>query len=110
MSSIRLLAMFSPRPLPSVWREASPRTKRSMSSSALTFSRSREMFFMLTATRSSRAVRSMYTRLPARAYLHTLLSRLSSTRQRSRPSARAVRFPSKVLTTTSSFPAASRSS
>lgn len=33
-TSIKLLAMFKPRPLPSRFREASPRTKRSISSSA----------------------------------------------------------------------------
>ena len=54
-----LLAMLRPRPLPSWLREASPRTKRSMSSSALMFRESREMFlkemhtFPSTATMST---------------------------------------------------------
>ena len=43
----RLRAMESPSPLPSVWREVSPRTKRSISSSGEMFSSARDIFLKL---------------------------------------------------------------
>ena len=43
----RLRAMESPSPLPSVWREVSPRTKRSISSSGEMFSSARDTFLKL---------------------------------------------------------------
>ena len=49
----RLPAMERPRPLPSVWREASPRTKRSISSSGEMFSSARETFLKLMVTVSA---------------------------------------------------------
>ena len=49
-SSVRLYAMDNPRPLPSVWRERSPRTKRAMSSSAGMFSSYFEMFLNVIET------------------------------------------------------------
>ena len=54
-SCTRLRAMDSPSPLPSVCREASPRTKRYISSSGEIFSSSRETFLklMVTASRDS---------------------------------------------------------
>ena len=44
-SSVRLRAMDSPRPEPSLLLDSSPRTKRSISRSGGTFSASREIFF-----------------------------------------------------------------
>ena len=47
ISCTRLRAMESPSPLPSVWREVSPRTKRSISSSGEMFSSARDTFLKL---------------------------------------------------------------
>ena len=47
ISCTRLCAMDSPSPLPSVCREASPRTKRSISSSGEMFSSARDTFLKL---------------------------------------------------------------
>ena len=58
-SSTRLLAMFSPSPLPSVVRELSPRTKRSISSSGSMLSASREMFLNENATVSPSRLAAM---------------------------------------------------
>ena len=70
-----------------MFRESSPRTKRSISSSASTFSSSREIFFREMMTFPSTAITSIYTRVPGRAYFTVLLRRLLSTRQASLPSA-----------------------
>ena len=86
---MRLVAMDRPRPLPSVERELSPRTKRSVSSSAEIFSGYREIFFTTIRTPSSPASVDRYTLVPGMAYLQMLLIRLSSTRHSSRPSAMA---------------------
>ena len=53
-SCTRLRAMDSPRPLPSEWREASPRTNRSISSSGEMFSSSRDTFLKLMTACPSR--------------------------------------------------------
>ena len=82
--------MFSPRPLPSVFREASPRTKRSISSSALMFSSSREIFFREIITFPSTWAISTYSRVPGSAYFTAFCSRLDSVRHTSRPSARII--------------------
>ena len=79
--------MLRPRPLPSVLRELSPRTKRSVSSSPLMFRRVAEMLRKVTAALSASAVRSRYTRGPRWAYLQMLFSRLSKMRHMCRPSA-----------------------
>ena len=47
ISCTRLRTMESPSPLPSVWREASPRTKRSISSSGEMFNSARDTFLKL---------------------------------------------------------------
>ncbi len=79
--------MDSPRPEPSVVRDSSPRTKRSSSRSGGTFRGSREMFFTDRLTLPLPRRISTYTRVPSRAYLAQLDSRLSITRHRCRPSA-----------------------
>ena len=79
--------MESPSPLPSVWRLLSPRTKRSIRSSAEMFSSLRETFLMLTVASCSSAAAAAYTRVPGIAYLHMLFIRLSITRLSSLPSA-----------------------
>ena len=57
-SSVRLSAMDRPRPLPSVLRELSPRTKRPISSSAEIFRGSLEVFLKETSAWPSCAARS----------------------------------------------------
>ena len=47
-SSVKLCAMERPSPFPSVERELSPRTKRSINSSAGMFSAAREVFLKVT--------------------------------------------------------------
>ena len=54
-SWVRLRAMDSPRPLPSVFREVSPRTKRSISSSAEMFRGVAEMLRKVMVTSFSSA-------------------------------------------------------
>ena len=97
--------MLSPKPLPSVFRELSPRTKRSISSSPLMFSCWAEILRKVTVARPASLSRLIYTRVPAMAYLHTLFSKLSKTRHMCRPSAIIV-TGSFGFVTTSSSPAA----
>ena len=99
--------MFRPRPLPSVCLEASPRTKRSISSSALTFRAAREMFFIEMTAAAPSVRTSTYTRVSGSAYFTTLLNRLSMTRQSSRPSAITAGAGSGILITVFSRPASS---
>ena len=109
-SWVRLRAMERPRPLPSVFREASPRTKRSMSSSAEMFSGSAEMLRKMMVTCSSVAWQVRYTRVPGWAYFWMLLKRFSNTRHSRRPSAEMRGVPSAGVRQRVSFLAARRSS
>lgn len=79
--------MDRPRPLPSVWRERSPRTKRAISSSAGMFSSYLEMFLNVIVTIPAFALLSKYTRVPGMAYLQMFENRFPSTRDSSCPSA-----------------------
>ena len=73
-SSVRLLAMDSPRPEPSVVRDSSPRTKRSISRSGGTFRGSRETFFTDRLTLPFPQKISIYTRFTDRAPVEALLA------------------------------------
>ena len=86
-SSVRLLAIERPSPLPSVFRLRSPRTKRPMSSSAETCSASFAVFATVMMTCSASVFTVTEKLLFSFAYLHRLPKRFSSTRQNCRPSA-----------------------
>ena len=98
--------MDRPRPLPSLVRELSPRTKRSCNSSAEMFSSSRDTFFTLMLTRWASRAKDTYTRVPGMAYLQALPMRLSVTRDKSTGSA-CTQTPSLPGSTTRVSPAAS---
>ena len=86
-NSVRLRAIESPKPLPSVFREVSPRTKRSISSSPEILSGYFDIFLKVITAFLSLTVKSIYTRVPGSEYLHTFPVRFSSTRHKCRPSA-----------------------
>ena len=86
-SSVRLLAIERPSPLPSVFRLRSPRTKRPMRSSAETCSASFAVFATVMMTCSASVFTVTEKLLFSFAYLHRLPKRFSSTRQNCRPSA-----------------------
>ena len=76
IKTVRLFAMESPRPLPSVVLDESPRIKRSVRSPALLFSLARECsdtFLMEKTTFSSTYAISTYTLVFSSAYFATLL-------------------------------------
>ena len=91
-ASVKLLAMDSPRPLPSVVRFWSPRTKRAVRWSASMVISLREMFRIITVARPPPAglgwaVKFTYTREPSRAYWSQLRIRFWNTRYSRWPSA-----------------------
>ena len=79
--------MEIPSPLPSVLRDSSPRTKRSISSSLDMLSGYRDVFRKMSSPCPPFSRRSTYTRVPGCAYLQILFIRLSITRQKCLPSA-----------------------
>ena len=109
-SSVRLFAMDSPRPLPSVVLATSPRTKRSVSSSGLIFNGFSDTFLMVKMAWPSSSITSTYTRLCSMAYLNALVYRFSRTLHSRRPSARIISTSSGTLHTRSRRRMVNRSS
>lgn len=94
ISLTRSLAIASPRPLPSVFLDSSPRLNLSISSSAEIFRGAPEMFFYFedhhfftSVLLGSVSLMSIYTLLLSMAYFDTLPNRFSSTLHISCPSA-----------------------
>ena len=87
ISSIKLLAIDNPRPLPSVFLELSPLTKRSISSSLVILSGYLEIFLKVIVTSSFVSSRFTYTRELGSAYLQILFIKLSTTLHKCLPSA-----------------------
>ena len=101
MAFVRLLAIESPSPFPSVYLDLSPLTNLSISSSGVIFNCSLDVFLKINLSLSSSFLRSTYALVSALAYLTMLLMILSNTLQRYLLSARSIIFSSELLTTTS---------